>query len=79
MRHPSLLGVCLSGAGPSVVALAERDLDEVSALLADIYIRKSIPFRIQTLRVHPTNKPAQPQAHLNARSCCAEASGGWKA
>jgi homoserine kinase len=79
LRHPSLLGVCLSGAGPSVVALAERDLDEVSALLADIYVRKSIPFRIQTLRVHPTNKPAQPQAHLHARSCCAEASGGWKA
>ena len=58
LRHPSLLGVCLSGAGPSVVALAQQNLDEVSALLADIYIRKSIPFRIQTLRVHPTNKPA---------------------
>jgi homoserine kinase len=78
LRHPGLLGVCLSGAGPSVIALAERNLDEISAMLAEIYIRKSIPFRIQTLRVHPTHNPAQSQAILHARSCCAEAS-GWKA
>ncbi len=25
LRHPSLLGVCLSGAGPSVVALAQAE------------------------------------------------------
>jgi len=79
LRHPGLLGVCLSGAGPSVIALAERNLDEISELLAGIYIRKSIPYRIQTLRVHPTHSSAQSQAILHARSCCAEASGGWKA
>jgi homoserine kinase len=76
LRHPSLLGVCLSGAGPSIVALAQQDLDEVSALLADIFVRKSIPFRLQKLLVHPTD--GKPQAALQARSCCAEA-GGWKA
>jgi homoserine kinase len=79
LRHPSLLGVCLSGAGPSVVALAQQNLDEVSALLADIYIRKSIPFRMQTLRVHPTHTTAKPEARLQARSCCVESAGGWKA
>jgi homoserine kinase len=55
LRHPSLLGVCLSGAGPSVVALAEQNFEAVSKLLAEIYIRKSIPFHIQTLKVHPTH------------------------
>ena len=78
LRHPSLLGVCLSGAGPSVIALAEQNLDEVRELLAAIYIRKSIPFRIQTLRVHPTHN-SQSQAIQQARGCCAEAGSGWKA
>jgi homoserine kinase len=75
LRHPSLLGVCLSGAGPSIVAMAQQHLDEISALLADIFIRKSIPFRIQTLLVHPTHG----KASLQARSCCAESAAGWKA
>ncbi len=78
LRHPSLLGVCLSGAGPSVVALAQQNLDEVSELLADIYIRKSIPFRIRTLQVHPTNAPGKLPGHLQARSCCVESASSWK-
>ena len=76
LRHPSLLGVCLSGAGPSVVALAQQNLDEVSALLEDIYIRKSIAYRIQTLQVHPTNGAAKSPT-LAARSHCVETSSGW--
>jgi homoserine kinase len=76
LRHPNLLGVCLSGAGPSVVALAQENLDEVSALLADIYIRKSIPYRIQTLRVHPTHDTGKSQL-LEACSFCVETTGGW--
>ena len=78
LRHPSLLGVCLSGAGPSIVALAQHNLDQVSALLADIYIRKSIPCRVQTLLVHPTNGPANPQPGLPARTCLVEPAGGCK-
>lgn len=77
LRHPNLLGVCLSGAGPSVVAFAQQNLDEVSAQLAEIYIRKSIPFRIQTLRVHPTHSVETAQTRPQARSCCVESS-GWK-
>jgi homoserine kinase len=75
LRHPSLLGVCLSGAGPSVVALAQQNLDEVRSLLAEIYIRKSIPFRMQTLLVHPTYGVK----NVQAKSCCVDAGGGWKA
>ena len=79
LRHPSLLGVCLSGAGPSIVALAQHNLDQVSALLAGIYIRKSIPCRVQTLLVHPTHGPANPQPGLPARTCLVEPAGGCKA
>jgi homoserine kinase len=78
LRHPSLLGVCLSGAGPSVVAFAQHNLDQISALLADIYIRKSIPCRVQTLLVHPTHGAANPQPPLHPRPRCAETAGGCK-
>ena len=76
LRHPSLLGVCLSGAGPSIVAMAQQHLDEITALLSEIYIRKSIPFRIRTLQVHPTHGK---QSALHARTCCVESSTGWPA
>jgi homoserine kinase len=33
LRHPDLLGVCLSGSGPSIAALAQRNLKEIAALL----------------------------------------------
>ena len=62
LRHPSLFGVCLSGAGPSICALAEHDLEEISAMIADIYKEKEIPCRIQILKVHPTNAPATSQS-----------------
>ncbi len=75
LRHPSLLGVCLSGAGPSIVAMAQQHLDEITELLSDIYIRQSIPFRIRTLQVHPTHgKPA-----VQARTCCVESVDSWSA
>ena len=35
LEHPDLLGVCLSGAGPSIVAFAERNLDAVEEALRD--------------------------------------------
>ncbi len=76
LRHPNLLGVCLSGAGPSVVALVQENHDGVSALLSEIYIRKSIPFRIQTLKVHPAD--SLPRPSLPARSWCVETAGSWK-
>ena len=72
LRHPSLFGVCLSGAGPSICALAEHDLDEISAMIAEIYKEKEIPCRIQTLKVHPTNSAATPQSAPLATTRCAE-------
>jgi homoserine kinase len=52
LEHPDLLGVCLSGAGPSVVALAERNLDEVEQLLAESFRAAGLTFCVRRLAVH---------------------------
>ncbi|HEX4167030.1 MAG TPA: homoserine kinase [Bryobacteraceae bacterium] len=54
LEHPDLLGVCLSGAGPSVVALAEHNLDSVETALRDTFARQSVPFVIRRLKAHHT-------------------------
>jgi homoserine kinase len=57
LEHPDLLGVCLSGAGPSIVALAERNLSGVEKLLEEAFAPTGLPFKIRRLRVHQ-NEPA---------------------
>ena len=52
LEHPDLLGVCLSGAGPSVVALAERNLDEVEKVLAESFHRAGLTFCVRRLAAH---------------------------
>ncbi|HZR03707.1 MAG TPA: homoserine kinase [Burkholderiales bacterium] len=52
LDHPDLLGICLSGAGPSIVAFATRSFDEIENLLAKIYARLGLAFRVRTLAVH---------------------------
>ncbi len=52
LEHPDLLGVCLSGAGPSVVALADRNLGEVQKLLESAFHAEGIQFTVRRLRVH---------------------------
>ncbi len=49
LEHPDLLGICLSGAGPSIVALAERNFDEIEGLLANSYSETGLPFRVRRL------------------------------
>jgi homoserine kinase len=51
LEHPDLLGVCLSGAGPSIVAFAEKP-ESVKPLLEKTYEPLGIPFKVRTLRVH---------------------------
>jgi homoserine kinase len=61
--HPAVLGVCLSGAGPSVLALAAPGRsEEAAALLGDIYHRLGVPHTIRNLAaVQPaTINPASP-------------------
>jgi homoserine kinase len=49
LDHPGLLGVFLSGAGPSVVALTADAEQDVAALLAALYDRLHLPCTIRTL------------------------------
>jgi homoserine kinase len=59
--HPSVLGVCLSGAGPSVLALAAPGrAEEAAAALGDVYRRLGIAHTIRNLAVH------QPATHTAA-------------
>jgi homoserine kinase len=52
LQHPDLLGICLSGSGPSIVALAERNLWEIGKLLADVYQRAGVACQLRILDVH---------------------------
>jgi homoserine kinase len=55
---PAVLGVCLSGAGPSVVALATDGASRVTHLFEELYRRLGLPCTIRTLSSHP---PAAPE------------------
>lgn len=51
LDHPAILGVCLSGAGPSVVALARPGHgDEAAATLDGLYERLGISHTIRSLK-----------------------------
>jgi homoserine kinase len=52
LQHPQLLGACLSGAGPSVVAIVARNSAAVERQLAAIYRRGGTPVTMRTLKVH---------------------------
>lgn len=52
LQHPGLLGVCLSGAGPSIVAIAERNHREIGRLLGSVYERCGVSHTVRTLQAH---------------------------
>lgn len=52
LEHPDLLGVCLSGAGPSIVALAQRNLEAIEELLEESFQRCGMPYTIRRLSAH---------------------------
>jgi homoserine kinase len=52
LEHPDLLGVCLSGAGPSVAAFAERNFDEIETLLGKVFKQTGAEFEIRRLVAH---------------------------
>jgi homoserine kinase len=55
----SVLGVCLSGAGPSIAAITTGDPAPAAAALGDVYRRVGVPCTIRTLAAH--------QPHLDER------------
>jgi len=52
LEHRDLLGVCLSGSGPSVVGIAERNLWEIGELLASAYRRSGFEYDLRMLHAH---------------------------
>ena len=52
LKHDQLLGVCLSGSGPTVLALCDGETGGVEAAMASLYSRLGIPCRIRALRAH---------------------------
>ncbi len=52
LQDPDLLGTCLSGAGPSIVALAARNLDRIEELIRKTYDPLGIAYEIRQLTVH---------------------------
>jgi homoserine kinase len=51
LRHRGLVGVCLSGSGPSVAALARSQVTEVAALLRGAFRKEGMRAVTRTLRV----------------------------
>ncbi|MGI9075046.1 MAG: homoserine kinase [Bryobacteraceae bacterium] len=52
LEHPDLLGVCLSGAGPSIVAFAEQNFEAIEELLRKTFLPLGLTFTIRTIRAH---------------------------
>ncbi len=52
LDHPDVVGVCLSGSGPTVVALVAGDSAGVESAMAGIYRRLDVPCRLRVLRAH---------------------------
>ena len=52
LEHEDLLGVCLSGSGPTVLALCGGETAGVERALGSLYERLGIPCRIRALAAH---------------------------
>jgi len=53
LDHPAVLGVCLSGAGPSIAVLTRGRAAEAEVLLGGIYSQLGVPYTMRTLAPHP--------------------------
>ena len=52
LRHPHLLGVCLSGSGPSVLALCTGAEDVIAGSIGAVYDRIGVPCVVRVLSAH---------------------------
>lgn len=52
IEHRDLLGVCLSGSGPSIMAVAERSHREIAGLLEAIYQHRGLGSSVRILHAH---------------------------
>ena len=52
LRHPDIIGACLSGAGPSVAFVVRRRPSAVERALVSLYRKEGVPCTVRALRVH---------------------------
>jgi homoserine kinase len=52
LRHPDVIGACLSGAGPTVAVFASRNAASVEGVLKAAYARERVPCTVRTVKVH---------------------------
>jgi homoserine kinase len=52
VRHPDVIGFCLSGAGPSIAAFTTGRTAAAEAMLRDAYRKERIGCTVRTVRVH---------------------------
>jgi homoserine kinase len=58
LQHPNLLGVCLSGSGPTVLALCRGESSGIAGQLSELYRRRELPVQIRTLAAHQPVTPS---------------------
>ena len=61
LEHPALLGACLSGSGPSIVAFTVDGEAQIAGLLEDLYRRLDVPCTVRRLEAH------QPESESSVR------------
>jgi homoserine kinase len=49
--HPGLLGICLSGAGPTILALATGNYDEIAGAIQGIFRQNGVEVDWDVLEV----------------------------
>jgi homoserine kinase len=64
LRHPDLLGVCVSGSGPSIIAFACRNVAGVESAVRGEYETAGVPATVGAVGVH---QPSQSRHHDLAR------------
>ena len=58
LEDDDLLGVCLAGAGPSIVALASQGFDRITKMMEQLYIESNCGVTIRNVAAEPCYVPA---------------------
>jgi homoserine kinase len=52
LRHPDVIGACLSGAGPTAAVFTSGNAARVEGVLRAAYARERVPCMVRTVKVH---------------------------
>ena len=73
VRHPDVIGFCLSGAGPSIAAFTTGPTAAVEEIFRDVYRKERIACTVRAVRVQApsTRLRAGPSTKLRAAASSA--------